>query len=188
MRSIGVRAAVLRVGATAVATTRALRTVATVAGRKVAVMLGLAVASAVGLLAIPSATAQPAPARDVRPEPSAPTAASIEAECGDRPTQSAMNECVAAARRQADAALKRTVGDLLARLDPTRAQGLRDAQVAWTRFRDAQCRFESAGVEGGSLRPFVQGSCTVALTRSREAELQRLMRCPEGDAACARRR
>lgn len=156
-------------------------------------VLGLALASVLGLLAaIPPASAQSAresaSSREARPDAAAHSAASIEAECGDRPTQSAMNECVAAARRQADAALKRTVGDLLARLDPTRAQGLRDAQVAWTRFRDAQCRFESAGVEGGSLRPFVQGSCTVALTRSREAELQRLMRCPEGDAACARRR
>ncbi len=163
------------------------------AGRTLVLLVGLGAASVGGVPgSASSVSAQPvrdaAPARDARADAPVPTAASIEAECGDRPNQAAMNECVAAARRQADAALRRTLDAVLARLDPTRAQGLRDAQRAWTRFRDAQCRFESAGVEGGSLRPFVQGSCVVAMTRGRERELQRLMRCPEGDAACAGRR
>ena len=153
-----------------------------------AASIGVALALAGASPASAQAGRDAVTARDGRPETPVPTAASIEAECGDRPNQSAMNECVAAARRQADAALKRTLDAVLARLDPTRAQGLRDAQRVWARFRDAQCRFESAGVEGGSLRPFVQGSCVVAMTRSRELELQRLLRCPEGDAACAGRR
>lgn len=94
-------------------------------------------------------------------------------ECVDEArTQTDMNQCVAEDFRKADAELNEAYRELMARLDAAAKAELRTAQRAWIAFRDAHCDFEGKAAEGGSLEPFLQGSCAAGLTRERIAHLR----------------
>ena len=58
------------------------------------------------------------------------------------------------------------------------------AQRAWLTFRDAECRFQSGAVEGGSAAPLAEASCKAALTESRTEQLNAYLNCEEGDITC----
>jgi uncharacterized protein YecT (DUF1311 family) len=106
--------------------------------------------------------------------------------CGPDATQMDLNDCAGDGLRKADAALNETYGRIMNRLKPTPAvaQALREAQRAWLRFRDGECDFATAGVEGGSIRPMLVAQCRQQLTEQRVAQLRRYLSCQEGDLAC----
>ncbi|MET3711899.1 uncharacterized protein YecT (DUF1311 family) [Sphingomonas trueperi] len=101
-------------------------------------------------------------------------------------TQSATNASAARAARAADQALNAQYKAASARLSPASRLLLRDAQRSWIAFRDAQCKFETAGVQGGSAYPVVQATCLKALSQQRTRQLERIAACEEGDLACPR--
>lgn len=82
------------------------------------------------------------------------------------------------------AVLTRLWDDELNRLWPSAlaAQGegggerLRDAQRAWIAFRDAECLFEAARWEGGSMGAYAGGFCLAGMTAERVADLRDLQR------------
>ena len=98
--------------------------------------------------------------------------------------QLGMNTCAAQARTWADQELNRVYVAYKKRLPPNQAQQLRQAQLAWIKFRDASCVFESSGVEGGSAHPMVYLGCLTAKTQDRIKALQALSECKEGDLSC----
>lgn len=104
--------------------------------------------------------------------------------CGDRPTQLEMNQCAAQDYAQADRELNRVYNAYRSRLSEEQKGELRDAQRAWIPFRDLSCTFESSGVKGGSVYPFILHSCLAAMTRARTRQLQQLANCKEGDLSC----
>ena len=110
--------------------------------------------------------------------------ADASGDCAEARTQVDMNACAATAFRWVDTELNRRFADYRARLTPDQGRQLRDAQAAWVRYRDLACRFESSGVEGGSVHPFVLHQCLAARTKSRLGELEALAVCEEGDLAC----
>lgn len=59
------------------------------------------------------------------------------------------------------------VGDM-----PRAADALRDAQRAWIAFRDAECNFEWAMFQEGSMRSLVASSCIQEHTARRALELR----------------
>ena len=58
-----------------------------------------------------------------------------------------------------------------------RLDKLRAAERAWVDYRNAQCTFEGASAEGGSMQPMVIAGCAKALTLRRTAELKAILAC-----------
>ena len=105
-------------------------------------------------------------------------------ECGDLGTQNAMDRCVLSELQKADNELNDAYNGYRSRLDVDQKRRFKDAQLAWVKFRDLACGFESSGVEGGSIHPFILRSCLARLTRTRLKELSFLANCKEGDLSC----
>jgi uncharacterized protein YecT (DUF1311 family) len=62
---------------------------------------------------------------------------------------------------------------------------LRQSQQAWRAYRDAQCKLDAAGNEGGTIQPIVQLVCMEQMTRSRVAEIRAEIQCGPGQINCA---
>ena len=82
------------------------------------------------------------------------------------------NECMAAQFVKLDGQLNRLYKQLVTSLEsPSR---LKKAQVAWIKFRDTTCEYETSGIsEGGSMLPFARNTCLADLTAKRIQDLQR---------------
>ena len=57
-------------------------------------------------------------------------------------------------------------------------------QLAWIKFKDLACQFETSGTEGGSVHAMVLAECLIEKTRHRNKELEALANCQEGDLSC----
>jgi len=101
-------------------------------------------------------------------------------------TQSGMNICAAADYKAADAKLNADYGEIIKRLsdDADARKLLQESQRAWIAFRDAECKFSSSGVEGGSIYPLVYAECLKGLTDARVEQLGAYLKCDEGDTSC----
>lgn len=101
-------------------------------------------------------------------------------------TQMGMNICAAADYAASDAKLNTAYGDIMKRLSDNAdaRKMLQDSQRAWIAFRDAECKFASSGVEGGSIQPMIHSGCLQGLTDARVAQLGIYLKCEEGDLSC----
>jgi uncharacterized protein YecT (DUF1311 family) len=99
-------------------------------------------------------------------------------------TQATINASAAREAQTADRALNAQYQAALARISAPSRLLLRDAQRAWVAFRDAQCKFEINGVQGGTAVALVQAGCRKQLTELRTRQLQKVATCEEGDLAC----
>lgn len=113
-------------------------------------------------------------------------AGAFAADCGKAVTQAEMNGCAAQDLNEADAELNRTYIAYRAKLRPAQQNQIRDVQLAWIKYRDLSCRFESSSVAGGSAAGMALQTCLADKTRQRAQELKALSGCPEGDLACPR--
>jgi len=96
----------------------------------------------------------------------------------------AMRQCNAKEFRIYDQALNESYRQLMHRLDPTERRNLREAQRAWIRYRDAECRFEGFEMRGGTGEALLVGGCLAEMTRRRAGELRKFLkgiRQREGD-------
>lgn len=107
-------------------------------------------------------------------------------DCSAVATQVAAGACYQAAYEAADKALNATYHEVSRRLadEPDAKKLLVDAQRAWIAFRDAECRFSTSAVAGGSAYPMVAAICMAEMTTARNAELAGYLDCAEGDLAC----
>lgn len=110
--------------------------------------------------------------------------ASAWADCGAPATQTEMTQCAGQAYSAADKKLNLAYNEYRARLSAGQKKKLTQAQLAWVKFRDLSCAFESSGVEGGSAYPMVRSGCLAAKTESRLKEIKALQECQEGDMSC----
>ncbi len=95
--------------------------------------------------------------------------------CPDAHTQFDLNQCAARARDKADAELNQAYRALMKDASRAERSGLRAAQLAWLKFRDAHCAYESAGNQGGSIYPMVVSFCLAEVTATRTAQLQKIL-------------
>lgn len=113
--------------------------------------------------------------------------AALAQEC-DRNDQSqtGMNICADVDFKASDAKLNADYGQIMKRLsDNADARKLlQGSQRAWIAFRDAECKFSSSGVEGGSIYPMVYAGCLQGLTDARVEQLGSYLKCDEGDTSC----
>lgn len=105
-------------------------------------------------------------------------------DCDNPQTQLDMNDCAAMEYQRVDSELNAVYAEYRKRLSPSQAQQLKAAEVAWIKFRDASCIFETSEVEGGSIHPLVYHDCLATKTRERIAALKALASCKEGDPSC----
>jgi uncharacterized protein YecT (DUF1311 family) len=104
--------------------------------------------------------------------------------CDHASTQVAINACARQEYETADKQLNQLYSEYRARLDGSQKKKLKQAQIAWLKFRDLNCDFESSAVEGGSAYAMVRNRCLAEKTRARVTELQQLVSCQEGDLNC----
>lgn len=107
-------------------------------------------------------------------------------DCTKEPNQLGMNACVQRELRRAETELQAARLQLTRGIEREQQAMLLTAQVAWERFRDADCAFESSSVAGGSVAPMVHTQCLARLTRERTQALRRHLNCEEGDLSCVR--
>ena len=100
----------------------------------------------------------------------------IEDPCPGSGSQHELNRCAAAARDKADAELNKVYRELMKDMGATERTKLRAAQLAWIKFRDAQCDYESVGNKGGSIYPMVVSFCLARVTGTRVKQLQEILR------------
>ena len=119
----------------------------------------LAILFAVCLLSVASAAAQKQ--RQTNP-------------CENAPSQYEANECAHKEYVAADAELNRVYNQLASKLEDQeqRAQ-LKAAELAWIKYRDANCEFEGLFYKGGTMRPMIESFCKAGMTKARTAELRR---------------
>ena len=101
-------------------------------------------------------------------------------------SQADMNQCADVRFKASDAQLNGTYKKVMACLDPVGdgARSLVDAQRAWLRYRDSECKFQGSVSQGGSVQPMVIGSCLTSITDRRTKELNDYLTCREGDLSC----
>ncbi|MDF2641066.1 MAG: putative lipoprotein [Pseudomonas sp.] len=95
--------------------------------------------------------------------------------------QASMNQCAGKELADLDAQLNKHYKAQMAWLKtPAKKQALKDAQVKWIAFRDADCNYEAGKArDGGSMWPLVQSQCLIKHTKVRVKQLEDYAGCRE---------
>jgi uncharacterized protein YecT (DUF1311 family) len=93
-------------------------------------------------------------------------------DCSRAQAQVEMNYCADRDFNAEDKKLNALYRKLMASLDAQTQTLLRTAEKNWLGFRDSECEFETAGSEGGSIRPMEESNCLTEKTKARIKELQ----------------
>ena len=118
----------------------------------------------VALFAINAAGAQPRPQAAKDP-------------CANATTQAEMNDCQGKEYKKADAELNAAYKQLMSKLDDDGERAaLKAAQLAWIKFRDADCEYEAYLNKGGTIYPLVYGGCLTAVTQARTRQLRQQLK------------
>ena len=107
-------------------------------------------------------------------------------DCAKAITQADMNQCAAQELEREDKKINATYKDLRSKLDSEQQNELKNVQLAWIKYKDLTCKFESGGAAGGSMYSMILASCLAEKTRQRNAELALIGKCEEGDVSCRR--
>ncbi len=105
-------------------------------------------------------------------------------DCEKANTQLESNECYNSQYQKDDQMLNETYKKVLSLATPEQQDLLRQAQLAWIKVRDADCKFVSSGSEGGTVAPMIHSICLSDRTKERTAFLESLTQCEEGDMSC----
>jgi uncharacterized protein YecT (DUF1311 family) len=72
----------------------------------------------------------------------------------------------------ADAELNKAYNRLAGILDADEKALLKTSELAWIKYRDSDCVFESSQYAGGTMRPMIESFCLARVTKARTAELK----------------
>src|SRR5688572_31083266 len=96
--------------------------------------------------------------------------------CADAQSQAEMNICWGKEYKAADAQLNAAYREFNSKLNPEETAQLKTAQLAWIKFRDANCEFVADAYKGGSIRPMIAAMCLADVTNARTSELKAQMK------------
>jgi uncharacterized protein YecT (DUF1311 family) len=82
-------------------------------------------------------------------------------------TQASMNGCAGSDLQKSRDRLQSLLRELRGALDSTGRRGLDSVQHRWQAYAQAQCRWEGAAYDGGSMRPMIEASCLSRRTEER---------------------
>ncbi len=112
-------------------------------------------------------------------------APAVAQDCKQATTQSEMNICAGQDYQKADKALNAAYANLLGALsEPGFKAKLRAAQRSWISYRDAECTFETAASEGGTIHPLEYSGCLTRLTKDRTKAVEALTACQKSPETC----
>ncbi|MDE2183824.1 MAG: DUF1311 domain-containing protein [Alphaproteobacteria bacterium] len=114
-------------------------------------------------------------------------AADDEVDCSKASTQYDMDICANKDFDAADKKLNNVYGQAVkvaGDLDDKTLDKLRTAERAWLAFREAECTFETADYEGGTIYPMTFTMCRTKLTRTRTKELEAYLACEKDTMKC----
>ncbi|HEY1403750.1 MAG TPA: lysozyme inhibitor LprI family protein [Pyrinomonadaceae bacterium] len=123
-----------------------------------------------------SAAQESKPARQESPAAAQQDDVEDEDPCSGSNSQFELNRCAARARDKADAGLNKVYRELMKDTGATERAKLRSAQLAWIKFRDAHCDYETIGNKGGSIYPMVYSFCLARVTTARTKHLEEILR------------
>ncbi len=92
--------------------------------------------------------------------------------CEGNGSQAEASACAHEEYKAADAALNKVYGQLAGVLDAEDKAALKESELAWIKYRDATCAFESSQYKGGTMRPMIESFCLARVTKARAAELR----------------
>ena len=88
-----------------------------------------------------------------------------------------MKQCSAKKYKQADDELNKIYQQLMSKLDDEgHKSALKSAQLAWLKYRDANCDFESYLNRGGSIYSVIVTECKTSMTASRTREMKQQLK------------
>lgn len=101
------------------------------------------------------------------------TTAQPQPNCKAPQTQLEMNLCADQQAKAADQVLNQVYRKVRGKYKGTAQDNqLVNAQLAWIKFRDAECQFASDRFKGGSIAPMAYAKCLGRLTKQRTEALQ----------------
>jgi len=92
--------------------------------------------------------------------------------CAEAQSQAEMNMCWGKEYKAADAKLNKTYQDFMSKLEESEKVQLKNAQLAWLKYRDANCEFVADQYKGGTMRPMILAICLADVTNARVNELK----------------
>ena len=92
--------------------------------------------------------------------------------CENPMTTQDMNICAGQKYKVVDRKLNQVYRQLQSRISGKQKQRMTDAQLAWIKFRDANCIYEKGEFEGGTMASYVGTSCFAGMTQKRTKELE----------------
>lgn len=87
-------------------------------------------------------------------------------------TQFEMNQCAHRQYEAADAELNKAYNQLAGKLEADGKARLKEAELAWIKYRDTNCDYESSLYAGGTMRPMIESYCLERMTKARTLELR----------------
>ena len=102
----------------------------------------------------------------------------------DFQTQGEMNDCATDNYHQWDVKLNSIYKKALEKYKSEDKKLLIIAERRWIAYRDAECKFETADTEGGSVHGMVYVGCLAYYTEARIKDLEMQLNCEEGDMSC----
>jgi uncharacterized protein YecT (DUF1311 family) len=91
-----------------------------------------------------------------------------DVDCKKASTQLEMNHCAYKSFKAADTELNQVYRQLRNNYKGTaQDRQLVDAQLAWIKFRDTDCKFSADRFKGGSIAPLIYSGCQEGLTKER---------------------
>jgi uncharacterized protein YecT (DUF1311 family) len=92
--------------------------------------------------------------------------------CEGNGSQAEASGCAHREYLAADAVLNKTYNRLAGILDADEKALLKESELAWIKYRDSNCTFESSQYAGGTMRPMIESFCLARVTKARTAELK----------------
>jgi uncharacterized protein YecT (DUF1311 family) len=107
--------------------------------------------------------------------------------CKDTSTQAAITECAVQSYERTDAELNRLYKEINKRLkkDKDAQKLLVNTQRSWIAYRDSECKFSTASVQGGSIYPAIYAQCLEKATVARIKEFETYLNCSDRTDICA---
>ncbi len=93
-----------------------------------------------------------------------------ETDCADPMGTSARRNCAELAYQERDRELNQTYQELIATLDSSDRKQITNAQLAWLKFRDANCAY-AADPEAEIIEPALLNTCLATMTEERTTQL-----------------
>jgi uncharacterized protein YecT (DUF1311 family) len=104
--------------------------------------------------------------------------------CKNADTTFAMNVCAGRDYKKTYLAMVKVYNALYAKYDAPNKKLLLASQAAWEKYMDAECTYETAGTQGGTINSTMQTNCDATLVALRTKQLTAQANCQEGDLSC----